>query len=43
MAEVLTDEWFKVGDIRSMCSCYETLDADDVDAAFGSGEGVTYT
>ena len=40
MAEVLSDEWFKVGDIPSMCSCCETLGVDDVDAAFGSGEGV---
>jgi hypothetical protein len=38
MAEILTDEWFKVGgDIPMVCPC-EDMDVDDVNAVFSSGE-----
>ena len=37
MAEVLSDEWFKVGDTPMVCSC-EDMDVDDVNIVFSSGE-----
>ena len=37
MTEVLSDEWFKVGDTPMVCSC-EDMDVDDVNIVFSSGE-----